>query len=427
MSKFRNRMVCGSLSFAMSLLVLSPSASALLLDLLPSGDQWIRSTDGSTAFTSDAISVRDASISGDARWGILQFDLSATGFTGADLLSASLDLNVRSNSDDGGQNALLIDITSGTQAVDSVTWDQYQIDHAGNETPWSTLGNIAAGTALTGGTVVNTAADAGDLAAIASTIDGANGSLLTFVFAPLANTNVDWTDGPGQLDNKPSVLRLEFPGGPLPCGSCEVGLSAARWARDGQSLANDGVLVTNNEAVVGGAPTVGLMEWDLSQIPEDPAKLIAAELTFTVADASRTTDPGQIAGLIDTTGMTPITGLGSRQDYDAAYGGTEQMLEGLGVVPDATGALGDGETFTTTATPADLQLIRDVLNGSDLLTMALLGSDGATPDGVTGQYWGDGAFGAAPVLKLTFIPEPTSAGLLGIVLTMLPGCPRRRW
>src|SRR5690606_37104828 len=91
-------------------------------------------------------------------------------------------------------------------------------------------------------------------------------------------------------------------------------------------------------------------------------------------------------------------------------------LEGLGIVPDTTGALATGETFTTIATAADLELIRNVLNGNGRLTMGLFGSDHAAPDGVTGQYWGDGVYGgAAPVLNLTFataVPEPTSVWLL---------------
>lgn len=403
-----------------SLLLFTSSASAIFVDLLPSGDQWIRSTDGGSAFTSDAISVRDASISGDARWGILQFDLGSTGFTGADLLSASLDLNVRSGTSDAGQDAFLIDILSGTQPIDSITWDQYQVDHAGAETPLGTLGHIAAGTAFSGGAVVNTPADASDLASIASTIDGASGSLLTFVFAPKATTNVDWTDGPGQLDNNPSILRLEFPGAPPVCGTCEVDLDAARWVRDGSAHPNDGVLITNNPSIVGGAPTVGLMQWDLSQIPDDPASLIGAKLTFSVADAGRTAEPGQIAGLIDTSTGSAISEIGSQQQYASEYGGAENMLEGLGVVSDTTGPLAEGETIMTTATAADLALIRDVLNGTKLLTMAMFGSDGAAPDGVTGQYWGDGVgFGVAPVLELTFIPEPASLLLVGIGLSLV--------
>lgn len=402
-----------------SLVLFAPPASAIFVDLFPSGDQWIRSTDGGTAFTSDAMSVRDASISGDARWSLLQFDLSAAGFSGADLLSASLDLTARSSTSDAGQDALFIDITTGTQPIDAVTWDQYQVDHAGAETPLGTLGNIAAGTAVAGGVVVTTSADASDLAAIASTIDGANGSLFTLVFAPKSNTNVDWTDGPGQLDNSPSVLRLEFPGAPPACGVCQVDLDEARWVRDGSAHPNDGVLVTNNPSVVGGAPTVGLMQWDLSQIPDDPAKLIAATLTFSVADAGRSAAPGQVAGLVDTSAGSAITEIGSQQQYAAEYGGAETLLEGLGIVPDTTGPLAEGETVTTTATAADLVQLRAVLSGTKLLTMAMFGSDSATPDGVTGQYWGDGVFGAAPVLELTFVPEPGCTVLVGVGLCLI--------
>lgn len=404
------------LTTVLSLFCLPSVAQAIFLELEPSGDQWIRSTSGTTAFTSDAISVRDSSISGDARWGILQFDLSGTGYTGAELLSASLDLNARSSVTDAGQNSLFINITSGTQAIDSITWDQYQIEHAGGETTLGTLGYVAPATALTGGQVVTTPADASDLALLASTIDGSNGSLLTFVFAPnSSDSNNDWTDGPGQLDNAPSILRLEFPGVLPPCGTCNVELTNAAWIRDGSAHPNDGVLITNND-LVGGFPTVGLMEWDLSEITDDPSKLVSAELTFTVAEGSRTMQPGQVAGSIDTTSGTSLTGLVSRQAYETEYAGTEVSLEGLGVVPNTTGPLASGDTITTVATAADLELLRGVLNGSDLLTLAMLGSDAAAPDGVTGQYWGDGVFGAAPQLTLTFIPEPSSLLLLGLAL-----------
>ena len=56
------------------------------------------------------------------------------------------------------------------------------------------------------------------------------------------------------------------------------------------------------------------------------------------------------------------------------------------------------------------------MNGSGLLTMSMFGSDALAPDGVTGQYWGNGAFGVEPSLVLTFIPEPTSLVLLGLSL-----------
>src|SRR5690606_26464256 len=122
-----------------------------------------------------------------------------------------------------------------------------------------------------------TSADASDLTAIAGTIDGATGSLLTFVFAPNSPTSrIDWTDGPGPLDNRPSILRLEFAGAAPPCVSCDVPLGEAIWLRNGSAHLNDGALVTNNPAVVANAPTVGLMEWDLSQIPDDPARLVSA-------------------------------------------------------------------------------------------------------------------------------------------------------
>lgn len=407
------------------------TASAIFVDLTPSGDQWIRSTSGTSSFTSDAISVRDASVSGDARWGIVQFDLSGTGFTGADLLGASLMLNVRSNANDAGQSASLIDITNGTQALDSITWDQYQIDHAGSEVALGSLGYVAPLSAFSGGAVVTTSANASDLAAIASTIDGASGSLLTLVFAPnSATTNVDWTDGPGQLDNLPSVLRLEFPGDPpppAPCINCDVPLGDAVWLRNGSAHHNDGVLVTNNPEVIGNAPTVGLVQWDLSEVPDDPARLVSAQLTFTVAETSRTQNPGQVAGLIDTTGGTALADITDSAGYAAEYLGTEQPLEGLGVVPDTTGALLAGETFTTTATAADLQLIREVLNGSGLLTMALFGSDIAAPDGVTGQYWGDGRYGAAPVLSLTFsVPEPGTSVMMSLSALSCAVCLVRR-
>jgi hypothetical protein len=414
---------------AAALCLMASTASAVFVDLIPSGDQWIRSTNGATAFTSDAISIRDAAVTGDARWGIVQFDLSSTGYTGGDLLGATLLLNARGNTADAGQNASLIDITAGTQAIDSITWNQYQIDHVASQVPLSTLGHIAPLTPFATNAVASTSADASDLLAIAATIDGATGSLLTFVFAPNSTTTrVDWTDGPGQLDNRPSILRLEFAGDPPPCVACDVPLSDAVWLRGGSAHPNDGVLVTNNPAVVGNAPTVGLMEWDLSQIPDDPARLVSAELTFTVAQASRTQHPGQIAGLIDTSAGTPLSGLGDSAAYNSEYAGTEQMLTGLGVVPDNTAALLTGETFTTIATAADLELIRAILSGDDLLTMALFGSDGAAPDGLTGQYWGDGFFGTAPVLSLTFsVPEPSSVLLFGLAaIGGLVGIARRR-
>jgi len=399
-----------------AVLLLATPASAIFVDLLPSGDQWIRNINGDTAFTSDAMSVRGDA--GDTRWSLLQFDLSSTGFTGADLISASLTLNARSSSSDAGQVASLIDINAGTQPIDSVTWNQYQIDHAGSEMPLSTLGNVPPATALSGGAMMTTDADAADLATIASTLDGATDSLLTLVLAPASeSTSIDWTDGPGQLDNQPSVLRLEFPGTKPPCFTCNVELADAVWLRTGQALHNDGVLVTNNPEIVGDAPTVGLMEWDLSEITTPPEKLIGAELVFSVAEGSRSMEPGQTAGLIDTTAGTAIANIAGTAEYASEYGGTEQLLTGLGVVPDTTEALAAGDTFTTTATEADLDLIRAVLNDSDLLTMAMFGSDLADPDGVTGQYWGDGmGFGSAPQLVLHFVPEPSSVVLMGILL-----------
>lgn len=422
------------LALAAACWMATTTASAIFLDLTPSGDQWIRSTNGDTPFNDDAISMRDASISGDIRYGILQFDLAGTGYTGADLLSASLLLNARGAADDAGQTAMLIDINSGSQAINAVTWNGYQADHAGSELPLESLGYIAPGTPFAGGTLVTTSASAGDMVAISAIIDGAAGSLLTLVLTPNSTTsNVDWTDGPGQLDNLPSILRLEFPGDPpppSPCVDCNVPVANARWVRSASAHVSDGLLVTNNPERVSGAPSIGLLEWDLTGIPDDPAQLIGATLTFTVAEGAQTQNPGQVAGLIDTSGGTPLIGIGSSGAYAGEYLGTEIPLEGLGIVPDTTLALATGETFTTTATEADLELIRNVLNGNGLLTMALFGSDHAAPDGVTAQYWGDGAYGVAPVLNLKFataVPEPGAIWLLGgIALGGMLVCTRRK-
>jgi hypothetical protein len=155
--------------------------------------------------------------------------------------------------------------------------------------------------------------------------------------------------------------------------------------------------------------------------------LLSAQLTFTVADTSRTQNPGQVAGLIDTTGGTSLADIADSAGYASEYLGTEQPLEGLGVVPDTTGALLEGATFTTTATAADLQLIRDILSANGLMTMAMFGSDSAAPDGATGQYWGDGRYGVAPVLSLTFsVPEPGSFVLVSLAIVGGVVCTVRR-
>ncbi|WP_425400281.1 hypothetical protein [Aeoliella sp.] len=396
----------------------SPHAMAIYVDLVPSGDQWIWDNTPDTPRTSDAVSVWGIT-PGNIRAGLIQFDvLGAGGYTGADLLSAELRLNLRSSEDQVLQTTNIVDLSSGTQAIDAVTWNGYQAEHVGNELEANTsLGFHDDMVGASGGAVYSSFADASELGLIANMIDGsvADGLLTLSMFASDA-TNHDWTDGPGQLDNAPSILRLEFPGETPPCYVCDVDLSKARWVRTASAHPGDGLLVTNNPAIVADAPAVGLMEWDLSEITDDPAKLISAELTFTVVDESRTMNPGQIAGLIDTSGGPTIDEIDSSVEYATEYQGTELILEGLGVVPDTTGPLAGGETFTTLATEADLELIRNIMNGTDLMTMTLAGSDLLSPDGVTGQYWGDGVFGAAPTLTLTFIPEPSSVVILSLVV-----------
>ncbi|MGI9430145.1 MAG: PEP-CTERM sorting domain-containing protein, partial [Bythopirellula sp.] len=133
------------------------------------------------------------------------------------------------------------------------------------------------------------------------------------------------------------------------------------------------------------------------------------------SNESRNVNVGQDASQVDLNGTT-IGGITSEPDYTAEYGVLGgNALEGLGVVPDGTGALLTDESVVTVATAADLALIQAVMNGNDLLTLEFRG---ATPTST--QYWGDGAgFGSAPILTLTFIPEPSSVMLIGLGLAGL--------
>ena len=127
--------------------MLVPSmASAVFVDASLTGDQWIWLTTPDTARTGDAMSVRQ--LGSAVRGSIASWDVLAIGgFTGADLFSAALILNLRS-SFTVHQTSAIIDLSAGSQAIDAITWNGYFADHNGSEIDTNTsLGRILTPTA----------------------------------------------------------------------------------------------------------------------------------------------------------------------------------------------------------------------------------------------------------------------------------------
>jgi hypothetical protein len=192
-----------------------------VVDLAASADQWIWSNTPDTARTADAVSVRG--FSGDTRIGLIQFDLSgvlaANGVTADQLYRVELDLNSRDDYDDAGQNAYLLDLSASASGVantmGAITWNGF-MDAVANDAGYSLvdltmLGESADGNALSDGEIYTTLASVFDTDQIKAILDGVANGLVTFAFVPLDDTtNVDWADGPSQLDNNPAHLRLCF-------------------------------------------------------------------------------------------------------------------------------------------------------------------------------------------------------------------------
>jgi len=193
-----------STAVAVVLLCLVTSSQTLAASLNASSDVWIRSISPTTTFEDDALSVRDEAITGDARYSIIEFDLSSV--TPDTLVSASLDLTVRS-ADNVQQDSFLIDTSSGTSAG-AMTWDAYQAEQEGSESyTFESIGVEPVSEDPADGTLRSTFASANDLAQIQSILNG--GGLLTIALKPGdATSNVDWTDT--GLDGVPPVLNLNF-------------------------------------------------------------------------------------------------------------------------------------------------------------------------------------------------------------------------
>ncbi|MGI9428416.1 MAG: hypothetical protein ACR2NM_07155 [Bythopirellula sp.] len=392
------------LSITVALVAFLVPAVASAVSLEATYDSWIRAEDAGFDFNgrdNDFVSVWDST----TRYGALEFDLSSIGVP---ITSAHLQLWNQANgfSDDFSaivQTASLIDGTWVNPAGGGAAGVGL-LDFAGTETAiaggnlMTGLGdlNILAQSAipgnLNGGSYINTTATAGDLAALNA--DAAGDDLATFVLSSLGG-NHSWGD------NNTLRARLTINEAPIPDPTVPTPVFDAIWARADSSHYNDGVLVSDNPATIAGAPTVGLMEWDLAQLypGKNPADLLGATLELFVADESRTQNPGQTAKQIDLNG-TPLISTANEPSYTVEYGGFGNALGGLGVVPNLGAGLVNGDGVLTTATAADLDLIKGVMNGSGMLSLEMR-SDSSE----TGQYWGDGAFGIEPILTLVFPGE----------------------
>jgi len=187
----------------LGVLLICGQAQATSLDA--STEVWIRSTNPTTTFVNDAMSVRHEDVTGDMRYSVVEFDLS--GITSNLLIGASLELTVRSTTANVQQDSFLIDTTGGT-AASSMTWNAYQGEQEGSEAfSFESFGVEPLAQGFSGGTVRETFASANDLAQIQSILS--SGGVLTVSLKPASSsTNVDWTDA--GLDGMPAVLNLTF-------------------------------------------------------------------------------------------------------------------------------------------------------------------------------------------------------------------------
>ncbi len=410
-------------SLAIMALLLPSMASAIVLEA--TYDSWIRVEDIGFVFNqrdNDLVSVWDST---SRRYGTVEFDLSSVGvaITSAHLQLWDGDTGFSDADDAIDQNSTLVQGT-WTAPANGGAAGVGLLDFAAVEAA------IAAGTPMALGdinlsahsathspedfiiTSVSGGADP-DIIALNADLSGNSGDdLATFIFSTELGRH-SWGDGFNS-----QVARLVINEAPFELPPPPFGIDAVVWARAGSAHFGDGLLVSDNPAVIGGAPTVGLVQWDLNHSDFngiDSANLVGATIEFTVADQSRTQDPGQVAAQIDLNG-TPLSGTATEPSYTAEYAGQENALTGLGVVPNLGAGLVNGDTVLTTASAADLDLIKAVLNGTKLLTLEL-----RSDSNVTGQYWGGGGFGPDPILTLTFIPEPSTillslVGVFGLVL-----------
>ncbi len=247
-------------------LLLPAYAQAVVVNLNPATDFWIRS-DAPTAHGDNDGLIVDRVIGGAGGFeSIASFDLSGITEASGDLVGATLDLSVLYGpphriSSFGccpGQLSNLFDSTTGT-ALAALDWNTFQSDYDANKTALTGLGVIADGSiadnALTVGGLPNTtSASAADLVLIKAIIDGASGGQLTMHFAAETATNrMYWgdTDGSSGDDGvQPApLLTLDFGGLVIPPGDFDMDgnvttldfdIMKANWFTTGNDLNKNG-------------------------------------------------------------------------------------------------------------------------------------------------------------------------------------------
>ncbi|MEX0642554.1 MAG: PEP-CTERM sorting domain-containing protein [Pirellulales bacterium] len=423
-SRWRTAAIVTTMLF---LLLVPTIAQAVVLDAI--GDVWFRELQPDMTFEGDLVSVWNSHSTrpqeqNKRRYGVVEFDVSS--LDGMPINLAKLNLwNFAHGSSDQSkaikQSAVFINTTGGTAAT-ALTWNIYQNEYAGSAVPLAGLGayDLPAQTAP-GAYSTSAAATLADRAVISSASSSGN-QRLTLVLIADESTATEyahtWGDGEFGTSMSPQlVINEELVQLTLRINSATGAISIVNPGVDptvNSVFDIDGYVIHSpagalNSAGFTGISGTGQPGWQIvSPTASDLSELNLTSSTMFSEGNTRSLGTGYIPGAPEDAGLT--------FNYNLAGGATV-----VGLVEYVSGGLDGDYNGDGTVDAADYVIWRK----------------GGSPDSSQagynlwranfGQPLGSGAtVELGSISTVTAVPEPTTFGLLALVLALVLVPARRR-